>query len=128
MDIFDKTCFFKKKIKIKFDLPVNCNDNLTLEKEEIILGCCSCKYLNENKKIEGRVNGSLYYCSKLKTYVNGASGSCDNYFIDHGRKIYTRDEIYDDGKKYYNDTTPVGFYLVVLIILIILGLFLGVFN
>ena len=52
----------------------------------------------------------------------------DNYCIDHGRKIYTRDEIYDDGKKYYNDTTPVGFYLVVLIILIILGLFLGVFN
>lgn len=78
--------------------------------------------------MEGRVNGSLYYCSKLKTYVNGASGSCDNYCIDHGRKIYTRDEIYDDGKKYYNDTTPVGFYLVVLIILIILGLFLGVFN
>ena len=38
------------------------------------------------------------------------------------------DEIYDDGKKYYNDTTPVGFYLVVLITLIILGLFLGVFN
>lgn len=92
------------------------------------MGCCSCKYLNENCKIEGRVNGSLYYCSKLKTYVNGASGSCDNYCIDHGRKIYTRDEIYDDGKKYYNDTTPVGFYLVVLIILIILGLFLGVFN
>lgn len=77
---------FLKKVKIKFDLPVNCNDNLTLEKEEIILGCCSCKYLNENKKMEGRVNGSLYYCSKLKTYVNGASGSCDNYCIDHGRK------------------------------------------
>ena len=52
MDIFDKNLFFLKKIKIKFDLPVNCNDNLTLEKEEIILGCCSCKYLNESKKIE----------------------------------------------------------------------------
>ena len=92
------------------------------------MGCCSCKYLNENCKMEGKVSGSLYYCSKLKPSVNGASGRCANYCIDHGRKVYTRDEIYDDGKKYYNDTTPVGFYLVVLIILIILGLFLGVFN
>ena len=37
MDIFDKNLFFLKKIKIKFDLPVNCNDNLTLEN---LVGAC----------------------------------------------------------------------------------------
>lgn len=92
------------------------------------MGCCSCKYLNENCKKEGKVSGCLYYCSKIKAYVNGASDSCDDYCFEYGRKVYTRDEIYNDGKTYYNDTTPVGFYLVILIILIILGLFLGVFN
>ena len=42
MDIFDKNLFFFKKIKIKFDLPVNCNDNLTLDK----------KYFFEEKLID----------------------------------------------------------------------------
>ncbi len=92
------------------------------------MGCCSCKYLNENCKKEGKVSGSLYYCSKMKTFVSGASSSCDSYCFEYGRKVYVRDEIYNDGKNYYNDATSPSFYLVVLIILIILGLFLGVFN
>ena len=92
------------------------------------MGCCSCKFLVEKNKIEGKVNGSLYYCSKLKTYVNGANDKCDDYYLAQGRGGTVRDEIYNDGRKYYDDTTPIGFYLVVLVILIILGLFLGVFN
>lgn len=92
------------------------------------MGCCSCKFLVEKNKLEGKVSGGLYYCSKLDTYVNCYTGMCNDYCRESGRKTYVCDEIYADGKKYYNDTTPVGFYAIVLIMMIILGTVLGVFN
>ena len=58
-----------------------------------------------------------YYIIARLFQENGRNPTSGTHKMDGG-----------DGKKYYNDTTPVGFYLVVLITLIILGLFLGVFN
>jgi len=85
-------------------------------------GCCSCKYLKEKDKKDGKVNGSVYLCTKTKKYVSGASNCCDAYSKDPLRKSYVTNEIYRNGKKFYNDKTEPGTYLVALIALIIFGL------
>jgi hypothetical protein len=88
-------------------------------------GCNSCKNLKEKDRKEGNL-GAVYFCSKKKTYVSGAS-VCDDYSEDIMRKTFKRDEIYRDGIKFSNDKTPIGAYVFVLIILVVLGLILGVF-
>lgn len=92
------------------------------------MGCCSCVHLKEDKKSNGKVNGCVYFCSKKKTYVNGAGDACDKYEVDRLRKTHIRDEIYRDGKNYYNDDTPFSLYLFAAIVLFILGLIFGVFS
>ena len=84
--------------------------------------CYACKYLCENDKKEGKCCGALYYCSKLKKYINSASKGCDNYFKDFSRGSFTRDEIYNNGKKYYDDDKDPGVYLVILFFIIIVGI------
>ena len=91
------------------------------------MGCSSCKYLKENDKKEGKQLGCKYYCTKMKTYVNG-NGCCNEYSEDYGRCTYKRDEIYRDGIKYSNDTTEISTYIFILIILIISGLIFNVFT
>ena len=57
------------------------------------MGCNSCRFLNEEKKKEGAC-GACYYCSKLKTYINGAyNQSCDDYKYDYAKKNYQKDEM-----------------------------------
>lgn len=91
--------------------------------------CCSCDNLDTKKSSAGKVNGKLYYCKKLKTFVNTSKlKDCDNYKKAFKRKSWETDEIYKEGKSYDNDTTPISVYIILLLILIILGLFLGVFN
>ncbi len=84
------------------------------------MGCCSCKYLDENDKKEGKVTGCSYFCKKKNCYVTGNSTICDNFNIDYSRKKYISDELYHNGVEFYNDNTPIGFYLFILLILIII--------
>ena len=91
------------------------------------MGCNSCEYLKEKDKKEGNC-GSLYMCCSKKKYVSGAGAGCDKYKLDIMRKTSTKDEIYRNGTKFSNDKTEVGTYLLVLVALIILGLFFGVFH
>ena len=41
--------------------------------------CCSCKYLNEEKKLDGKVSGCEYFCNKNKCFINGQDNACDKY-------------------------------------------------
>ena len=84
--------------------------------------CSSCKYLNTEKKYEGAVSGCKYYCEKFKSYMDGSQYSCDNYEKNYGRSNYTCDKICDDGNNFYDDNKSVGYYIFVLVVIIILGL------
>ena len=89
--------------------------------------CYNCKYLDKEKKKQGKVDGNLYYCQKNKAYINAAKDTCPN-FSKSERRSWENDEIYQDSKKYYDNDTPLGFYIFILVVLIILGLILNVFN
>lgn len=91
------------------------------------MGCYNCKYLKVNDKKDGAVNGSIYYCTKMKKYVSGASDGCDSYYKDYSRKTYESDEIYRNGIHYSNDTTSNGTYLFLAIILGIIAIIVNVF-
>ena len=91
------------------------------------MGCYNCKYLKVNEKKDGAVNGSIYYCTKMKKYVSGASDGCDSYYKDYSRKTYESDEIYRNGIHYSNDTTSNGTYLFLAIILGIIAIIVNVF-
>lgn len=91
------------------------------------MGCYNCKYLKESEKKDGKVSGSVYYCSKIKKYVSGSSDGCDAYSFDSTRKTYVKDEIYNNGRKYVDDDTSPATYLAILILMIILGFLLNVF-
>lgn len=90
------------------------------------MSCSSCAYLDASKKKNGGFSGSIYYCSKNKCFVNGCNNSCNNYKSSY-RTNYECKDIYNDGKSYSDDTTPISLYVVLLIILIILGLIFNVF-
>lgn len=92
------------------------------------MGCQSCIYLIEDNKKEGKVDGAVYYCSKLKKYVNGATDECDKYKKCYGRTSYIKNQIYNDGKRYYNDETPVSFYAIALVFICITGFILKLLN
>ena len=89
------------------------------------MGCYRCANLDPKEKKSGKVSGYLYYCKKLKTYVNPAKFKCEN-FAKNDKRL-ENSEIYKDGQNYYDNATPTWFYLIILIVLIILGLFMGVF-
>lgn len=90
------------------------------------MSCASCANLKTSKKKKGGASGCVYYCSKNKCFVNGSNDSCNNYKSSY-RTNYECNKIYDEGKSYSDDTTPISFYLVILIILVILGLIFNVF-
>ena len=90
------------------------------------MSCSSCAYLDESKKKDGVCSGCIYYCKKNKCFVNGCNSSCNEYKSSF-RSNYECSKIYDEGKSYSDDTTPVSFYLVILVVLVILGLIMNVF-
>lgn len=90
--------------------------------------CCDCKFLKSDDKKSGAVSGCVYYCTNIKKYVNGTDQKCENFYKDYIRKIYERDEIYNNGKNYYDDTTPTSTYVFIAIILIIITFIVNVFN
>jgi hypothetical protein len=91
------------------------------------MGCYNCKYLKISDKKDGALNGSVYYCTKMKKYVSGTSNGCDSFYKDYSRKTYESDEIYRNGIHYSDDTTPIGTYLVLVIILGIMAIIVNVF-
>ena len=74
------------------------------------------------------MNGCLYFCKKQKKFVNSSRTGCEKFERAYKRKNYEIDDIYKQGKIYNNDGTPMGLYIVILIILIIIGIFSGAFN
>ena len=65
--------------------------------------CCSCKYLNEEKKLDGKYESSFR-----------GTNRCN--------------EIYNDGKNFYNDTHSVSYYLFILIVVIIIAIIARISN
>lgn len=86
------------------------------------MSCSSCKYLKESKKRVGSVGGCCYYCSKINSYVNGSNNKCEYYEKTYSRNNYECDKIYEDGKDFYDDATPISFYVALAIILTILAI------
>lgn len=91
------------------------------------MGCYNCGYLDPVQKKYGAVNGCLYYCKKNKTYINAATDNCEEYKNGY-RNNYDNNEIYRNSDDYYDNDISTEVYLIVLIIMIITGLILGVFN
>lgn len=92
------------------------------------VGCYNCSKLKASDKKEGKGNGTLYFCSKHKKYVSGASDGCDAYEYDIMRKQTEKDEIYKNGLNYSDDNTPISVYIGIIVILVILGLIIGIFK
>ncbi len=87
------------------------------------MGCYNCKYLNKDDKKEGKINGCMYYCTKMKKYVNGASNNCSEYSKDYSRQSYENNEIYNNGRHYFDGSdTPLSVQIVLIIILIIIAI------
>lgn len=83
------------------------------------MSCSSCKYLKENNKKEGCVSGACYFCSKNNCYVNGANNKC-SHFQKSYRSNYICDKIFEDGEIYYDNGKGNGFYLIILIIMLLM--------
>lgn len=91
------------------------------------MGCYNCKYLKYQQKKDGCINGSVYYCTKIKKYVNGADDGCNAYYKDYSRKNYEADEIYNNGRHYSDDSTPISFYVFLVIVLSIVTFIVNIF-
>lgn len=92
------------------------------------MGCYNCKYLKMSDRKDGKINGSVYYCTKLKKYVNGAYDDCDNYYKDYARKTYESDLIYENGRHYSNNNTSIETLIFLAIFLGILAIIVNVFH
>ena len=90
------------------------------------MSCSSCAYLDTSKNKKGACSGCIYYCKNNKKFVNGCNSPCKSYKSSYITN-YECNRIYNDGKNYCNDTTPISFYLVILIGLVILGLIFNLF-
>lgn len=91
------------------------------------MACCSCKNLDTKKKINGEVSGIAYMCKKHKSYVLGCNDECDN-FAKADRDADTCNKLYREGKDWDNDRHSGTFYMVIGIILLIILLFVFLFN
>lgn len=82
------------------------------------MSCCGCSFLDESKKLDGKVDGCKYFCKKKKAYVKGNDDGCTD-FKECFRSNDKRNDIYTEGKKFYDDDHSVGYYFIILVILII---------
>lgn len=64
---------------------------------------------------------------KNKVFVNAATNTWTN-FSQCYRENWKNDEIYINSKNYCDNNMPIGLYIFLLIILIVLGLILEVFQ
>jgi len=92
------------------------------------MNCYDCCHLKFDNKKNGKVNGALYYCPKIKKYVYGNGESCEKYQYDNLRKTYIKDQIYLDGKNYSDDDTSFFSYVIILILIITIGFVIKLFG
>ena len=90
--------------------------------------CAGCKNLDAKKKSDGKNDGSVYYCKKIKKYIRASDEICKNF-----SKSYTRDngeynKMYKEGLNYDNDSLSGSFYLIVGVILLVITLLVYLFN
>ena len=90
------------------------------------MSCCSCKNLDTKKKVDGAVSGVRYYCKKNKAYVGG-DFSCDKY-TKGTRSTDEENKIFREGREWYNDDRPVGYYVLIFILVIIAFIIIYLFN
>ncbi len=79
--------------------------------------CSDCQFLNIGKaKVDG-----VYHCSKKKDFTNASNPACEK-FEKNWIGSYEQQRLYDLGKEAKNKTKdkPIGFWIGVLIVLIIL--------
>lgn len=91
------------------------------------MACCSCKNLDTKKKVNGAVSGTAYMCKKNKSYVLGCYSECSK-FAKASRDNDTCDKIYIEGKDWDNNKTCPGTYMVIGFILLIILIFVFIFN
>ena len=85
------------------------------------MSCSSCKHLKDDKKYPGALSGAKYYCDKVKTYVYGDK-ECEAYEKSHSRKNDKCDEIYRDGKDFYDDNRPISVQLMIFVFIVVMGI------
>ena len=90
--------------------------------------CSECSNLDTKKAIEGKVSGCMYYCKKLKTYVNPSECCCEQFKKTYERSREEQEMIYKEGKNWDDINVSVEFLMVVFVVMLVLGLFMGVFN
>lgn len=91
------------------------------------MGCYNCGNLDVKKKSAGKLCGSLYFCKKTKQYVNPCCENCKNYKKSE-RKPWDDAELYKEGKNYSNTRIDAWVLIILFALLIIIGLFSGVFD
>lgn len=89
--------------------------------------CAGCKNLDTKKKVAGAANGVKYYCKKHKTYVGGNNDICDK-FDKADRDMATYDKLYREGWEWDNDKHSATFYIVIGLLLLVVLLFVFLFN
>lgn len=89
--------------------------------------CAGCKNLDTKKKANGAVSGVRYMCKKHKKYVGGDHEVCDK-FTKAYRDNDAYNKLYDEGRKWDNDKTSPGVYIIAAIVLLIITFIIFLFN
>lgn len=89
--------------------------------------CAGCKNLDTKKKADGAVSGVRYMCKKHKVYIGGDNEICDK-FAKADRDTDTYNKLYNEGRDWDNDRTSPGVYIGVALILLVILLFVFIFN
>ena len=89
--------------------------------------CYNCAYLCSDKKVDGKVDGALYYCKKMNKFINPINEACQDYEKTWTRKSSVSDEMYENGKKYDDEPAEPGKAICYLIIILLLTLIVIIF-
>lgn len=91
-------------------------------------GCDSCKYLETDKKSSDKYGNISYHCSKRDIYVDAKKDNCELWEPGY-RSITEKNDIYRNSqKKSSSDDGSLGKYFIILILVIMMGLLLSIFN
>lgn len=89
--------------------------------------CAGCKNLDTKKKVDGAVSGTRYMCKKHKVYVGGDNNICDK-FAKAGRDNDVYNKLYKEGRDWDNDNTSPGVYIAAALVLLVILIFVFLFN
>ena len=89
--------------------------------------CAGCKNFDTKKKVNGEVSGTRYLCKKHKVYIGGDNEICDK-FAKADRDVDTYNKLYEEGRKWDNDRTSPALYIGVALVLLVILIFVCIFN